>query len=105
MKSSVFWDVTVPRILSTYAIGMFVILWIGLVLALLVNPTWLDTLWIWVQTLPLILRIIVWLVFLPILTGLWIWQSSWPVLVRLLAGVGMVGWTWMAISSFIKARK
>lgn len=105
MKNSMFWDVTVPRIMSSYAIGMFVILWVGLVVALLANQGWLDMLWNWVQTLPLILKIVVWLVLLPIMTGLWIWQSSWPVFVRLLAGAGMVGWTWLAISSFVKAYK
>ena len=105
MKNSVFWDVTVPRIMSSYAIGMFVILWVGLVVALIVNQGWLDMLWDWVQTLPLILRIIVWLVLLPIMTGLWIWQSSWSIFVQVLAVAGMIGWTWLAISSFIKAFK
>lgn len=105
MKSSVFWDVTVPRIMSSYAFGMFVILWVGFVVALIVNQGWLDMLWDWVQTLPLILRIIVWLVLLPIMTGLWIWQSSWSIFVQVLAVAGMIGWTWLAISSFIKAFK
>jgi hypothetical protein len=105
MKNLVFWDVTVPRIMSSYALGMFVILWVGFVVALIVNQSWLDMLWNWVQILPLWLKIIVWLALLPIMTGLWIWQSSWSIFVQVLAAAGMIGWTWLAVSSFIKAFK
>ena len=103
MRDSTFLTVTVPRALSTYAVATFVILWIGFAIALMVDRAWLDLLWRWAQTLPTAARIGVWVVFLPIPVGLWIWESSWAVLVRLLAMGGMVIWTTLAVSSFIRA--
>ena len=100
MKDSSFWSVTVPRVLSTYAIVVFAILWVGFAIALVVNREWLDLLWNWVRALPFLAEIIVWVLFLPITVGLWIWESSWPALVRLLAFAGIVGWTLIPVSGF-----
>ena len=103
MRDSSFWSVTVPRVLSTYAIVIFAILWVGFAIALVVNREWLDLLWNWVRALPSVAEIIVWGFFLPIMVGLWIWESSWPALVRLLAFAGIVVWTLLAVSSFLRA--
>jgi hypothetical protein len=103
MRDSSFWSVTVPRVLSTYAIVIFAILWVGFAIALVVNREWLDLLWNWVRALPSVVEIIVWVLFLPIMAGLWIWESSWPALVRLLAFAGIVVWTLLAVSSFLRA--
>ncbi|HSF81800.1 MAG TPA: hypothetical protein VLA49_11230 [Anaerolineales bacterium] len=105
MSGSSFWNVTVSRVLSTYAIAIFALLWIGFAVALVVNREWLDLLWNWARALPPVAEIIVWVVFLPVMTGLWIWESSWSVLVRLLAFAGIVGWTLLAVSSFLRAVK
>lgn len=103
MNNSTFWNVTVPRVLSTYAVLIFAILWLGFVIALVVNPEWLDMIWNWVRALPTVIEIIVWVIFLPIMVGLWVWESSWSVVVKLLALAGLVGWTILAVSSFIRA--
>ena len=103
MRDSPFWSVTVPRVLSTYAIVIFAMLWVGFASALVVNREWLDLLWNWVRALPSVVEIIVWVLFLPIMAGLWIWESSWPALVRLLALAGIVVWTLLAVSSFSRA--
>jgi hypothetical protein len=103
MRDSSFWSVTVPRVLGTYATIVFAILWVGFTIALVVNRDWLDLLWNWVRALPPVAEIIVWVLFLPIVVGLWIWESSWPALVRLLAFTGIVGWTLLAVSSFLRA--
>ena len=103
MRDSSFWSVTVPRVLSTYAIVIFAILWVGFAIALVVNREWLDLLWNWVQALPSVAEIIVWVLFLPIMVGLWIWESSWPALGHLLAFAGIVVWTLLAVSSFLRA--
>jgi hypothetical protein len=103
MRDTSFWDVTVPRVLSTYAILVFAMLWVGFVIALVVNPQWLDLLWNWVRALPPVVEIIVWVLFLPIMVGLWIWESSWPAIVRLLAFAGIVVWTILAVYSLIRA--
>jgi len=103
MRDSSFWSVTVPRVLSTYAIVIFAILWVGFAIALVVNREWLELLWNWVRALPSVAEIIVWVLFLPIMVGLWIWESSWAALVRLLAFAGIVVWTLLAVSSFLRA--
>jgi hypothetical protein len=103
MRDSSFWNVAVSRVLSTYAIVIFAMLWVGFAIALVVNLDWLDSLWSWVRGLPTVAEITVWLFFLPIVVGLWIWESSWPALVRLLAFAGIVFWTFLAVSSFVRA--
>ena len=103
MGESKFWNVTISRILSTYAVLIFAMLWIGFVLALVFNQEWLYSIWDWVQTLPLVAEIIVWVLFLPIMVGLWTWQSSWSVFVQLLILAALIGWTSLAVSSFVKA--
>jgi hypothetical protein len=103
MRDSSFWSVTVPRVLSTYAILIFAMLWFGFAVALVVNREWLDLLWNWVPTLPSVMEITVWVLFLPIMVGLWIWESSWPALGNLFAIAGLVGWTLLAVSSFLRA--
>ena len=103
MRDSSFWSVTVPRVLSTYAIVIFAILWVGFAIALVVNREWLDLIWNWVQALPSVAEIIVWLLVLPIMVGLWIWESSWSTFVTLLAFTGIIVWTILAVSSFLRA--
>ena len=105
MVDSTFWDVTVPRVLSTYAFLVFALLWIGFAIALIVDLEWLDLVWNSVRALPILVEIIVWILFLPIMVGLWIWESSWPTLIRLLGFAGIVGWTFLAIYSFLRYRR
>ncbi len=103
MRDSSFWSVTVSRVLSTYAILIFAVLWVGFAIALVVNRAWLDSLWNWVRALPLAPEIAIWVLFLPVMVGLWSWESSWPVFVRVLAFAGIIGWTLLAVSSFFRA--
>jgi hypothetical protein len=103
MRDSSFWSVIAARVLSTYAVVIVAILWVGFAVALVVNREWLDWLWNWVRALPLAAEILVWVLFLPITVGLWIWTSSWPVLVQLLGAAGIAGWTALAVSGFVRA--
>lgn len=103
MRDRPFWDVTVPRLLSSYAVLMFVLLWVGFAVALVADRAWLDTLWYGVQALPPVVKVLVWLVLLPVMVGLWIRESSWPAFVRLLSWGGMAIWTLSAVASFVKA--
>lgn len=102
MSESSFWNITIPRVLSTYAIVIFAMLWIGFVTALIMNREWLDLIWNWVQALPFIVEIIVWVLLLPIMVVLWIWESSLQGFVRLLTFTGVVVWTLLAVSSFLR---
>lgn len=103
MRDSSFLSVTVPRVLSTYAILIFAMLWVGFAIALIANREWLDLLWDWVRALPSVAEIIVWVLFLPIMAGLWIWESSWSAFISLLAFAGIVVWTLLAVTSFLRA--
>lgn len=96
-------DLVLRKVLSTYAVFIFAILWIGFAVAYFGNSAWLDDLWNWVQSLPLLVEIIIWILFLPITVALWIWESSWPVLLRLLGFAGIIGWTLLALYSFVQA--
>ena len=105
MKDSTFWEVTVPRAMTIYANVIFLVLWVGFVIALVVNREWLDVLWNWVQALPSVPRFIVWMVFLPIMVGLWIWESSWTTLGHMVGFAGIVAWTLVAVSGIFRVFK
>ena len=105
MSDSTFWDTTIPRAMTIYANVIFLILWVGFVIALVVNREWLALLWNWAQGLPLVPRIIVWVLFLPIMVGLWIWESSWTSLGHLVGFAGIFAWTLLAVSSIYKTFK
>jgi hypothetical protein len=105
MKDSSSWSVTFSRVLSTYAIVIFAILWIGFAIAIVANREWLDIIWNWVRALPAATEIIIWVFFLPIIVGLWIWESSWSTLVTVLAFAGIVVWTFLAVFSFRRATR
>ena len=49
MRDPSFWNDTVPRALSTYAMVIFIMLWVGFAMTLAVNREWLDLLWNWVH--------------------------------------------------------
>ena len=102
MKDSTFWAVTVPRVMSVYANAIFMVLWVGFVIALVVNREWLDVIWGWVQALPLAPKIITWVIITHIMVGLWIWESSWSIPARLVGFTGIVAWTLLAVSSLTK---
>lgn len=102
MRASTFWDVTVPRAMTIYANLVFVVLWIGFVIALAVNREWLDVLWHWTQSLPLVPKILLWVLFLPIMVGLLIWESSWSALARLAGLAGIVAWTLVGVLNFFR---
>ena len=93
------WSAWLERILTLYANGTFLVLWVGFAIALIVDKEWPDRLWLWLQDLPRVLEIIVWLSFLPITVTLWIWQSSWSTLGRVVGFTGMIAWTLLALSS------
>lgn len=88
--------------MTIYANLVFAILWVGFFIALAMNREWLDVLWNWAQALPLVPRIIVWVLFLPIMVGLWIWESSWPAPGRVAGLTSIVAWTLLAVYSIYK---
>lgn len=102
MRSTLSWNDIISKTMTIYANLIFVVLWVGFVIAMVLNREWLDQVWSWAQALPTVPKIIVWALFLPILVGLWIWESSWPTLGRLVGFAGLIGWTLLAVFSVFK---
>lgn len=102
MRETSFRSDIISRTLTIYADLIFVVLWVGFVIALVVNREWLDVIWSWAQALPSVPKIIVWVLFLPIMVGLWIWESSWPTFGRLVGFTGILTWTLLAVYSTYK---
>lgn len=72
--------------------GIFLLLWALFVAALIFNQGALDSTWTWFGGLPLVVQVILWVLFLPVMAGLWIWESDWSLWLRLvLIFVVMVG--------------
>ena len=103
MSESSFREFSFTQAMNIYASLIFVVLWAGFVSALVVDPGWLELLWDWVQALPFVTKIIVWVLFLPIMATLWIWESDWTTLARLLGFSGIVAWTLLALSNLMRA--
>jgi hypothetical protein len=72
--------------------GIFAIIWIAFAVGLIWSQGSLDQAWNAIRGLPLIVQVVVWLLFLPVMIGLWIWETSWPLIVRLVLVVGVAGW-------------
>jgi hypothetical protein len=63
--------------------GVFLILWLAFAAALIFNQGALDAVWTWLNALPLVIRVIAWVLFLPIALGLWVWTSEWVLWLRI----------------------
>ncbi len=103
MKKPAVWEVIATWALTFYANLTFVVLWIGFIIALIVDRTWLDSAWEWVQALPILPKVLVWLALLPGTVGLWIWESAWAPVWRILGFAGIIAWTLVAVSNIPKA--
>ena len=71
---------------------LFLVLWVAFAAALIWNQGSIDQAWAWIQGQPLILQVVLWLLFLPVMAGLWIWETTWPFLLRIVVVLGIAGW-------------
>jgi ABC-type amino acid transport system permease subunit len=72
--------------------AIFAVIWIAFGAGLIFSQGSVDQAWQTIRELPLIVQIVVWILFLPVMIGLWIWETTWPLIVRLVLVVGMAGW-------------
>ena len=72
--------------------AIFAVIWVAFGAALIWSQGSLDQAWQAIRDLPLIVQIVVWVLFLPVMMGLWVWETSWPLLVRLGLVIGVAGW-------------
>jgi ABC-type amino acid transport system permease subunit len=71
---------------------IFAALWVAFGVALLWSQGSLDQAWATIRGLPLIVQLVVWLLFLPVMAGLWVWETAWPLVIRVLVILGLAGW-------------
>ena len=71
---------------------IFALVWVAFGAALVLSQGSLDQAWQTIRELPLIVQIVVWILFLPVMFGLWIWETTWPLIVRLMLVIGVAGW-------------
>jgi ABC-type amino acid transport system permease subunit len=72
--------------------AIFAVIWAAFAAGLVFSHGSVDQAWQTIRELPLIVQIVVWILFLPVMIGLWIWETTWPLLVRLVLVVGVAGW-------------
>ena len=63
------------------------IFWIAFAVLWSFDSSVLGSIFHWIQGIPLILEIIVWIVFLPWVFSLWIWQTSLALWLRVIINV------------------
>ena len=71
---------------------VFTLLWLAFAAALLFKRERLQIIWQSIRKLPLLVQLLLWLLFLPVMLGLWIWQTSWPLWLRLVLIAGLAWW-------------
>jgi hypothetical protein len=71
---------------------LFTLLWVAFIAVLFFRRETLDKTWQQIRRLPLLLQLLLWLLFLPVMAGLWIWQTAWPLWLRLLLVAGLAWW-------------
>ena len=70
----------------------FAIIWVAFAAGLVFSQGSIDQAWQTIRDLPLIVQIVVWVLFLPVMIGLWVWETSWPLVVRLVLVLGVASW-------------
>jgi hypothetical protein len=71
---------------------VFAVIWIAFGAALVVSQGSVDAAWAAARSWPLVVQVVVWVLFLPVMVGLWVWETSWPLIVRLVLVVGIAAW-------------
>ena len=97
------WSRRLELILSVYAVAVLTIAWIGVVLALILDPDLPESAWTWLTDAAVPVQVLLWVLLLPITLGLWIWTSDFPTVVLLAYGLGLAMWTLTAVRSLWKA--
>ncbi len=79
-------------VFNIFVFTVFALLWLAFAGALFFRRETLQTTWQSIRRLPLLLQLLLWLLFLPVMLGLWIWQTTWPLWLRLVLVAGIAWW-------------
>jgi hypothetical protein len=77
---------------SSVLFGIFAALWAAFAVGLIWSQGSIDQAWQWIGSLHIVVQLVIWLLFLPVMVGLWVWETSWPLIVRLVLIFGIAGW-------------
>jgi hypothetical protein len=70
----------------------FALLWAGFLVAMVADPSVLDAVRRTLESLPLLVQAVAWLLFLPLTAALWVWGTDWALVVRVCLVLGIAGW-------------
>jgi hypothetical protein len=88
--------------LSLYGAAVFAVLWVGFAVGLATGGDLFVDAWAWLSGLAPVAAIVAWILFLPIAVGLWAWNDVGSPLVVGAVAVGLVGWTLVMASGFVR---
>ncbi len=77
---------------NIFVFALFTLLWLAFAAALLFKRERLASMWQSIRKLPLVIQLVLWLLFLPVMLGLWIWNTTWPGWLRLALVLGLAWW-------------
>jgi ABC-type amino acid transport system permease subunit len=77
--------------------GLFALLWLAFGIGLVWSQGSVDAAWQAVRSLPIVVQLLVWLLFLPVMAGLWVWETTWPLVLRLVLILGLAGWNLLVL--------
>jgi hypothetical protein len=77
--------------------AIFAVIWIAIGVGIVWSQGSVDQAWASIRDLPLIVQLVAWLLFLPVMAGLWVWETTWPLLVRLVVIIGLAGWNLLVL--------
>ena len=72
--------------------AIFAVIWVAFAAGLIWSQGSIDQAWQAIRALPLLVQLVVWVLFLPVMIGLWIWETTWPLVLRLVLVLGVAGW-------------
>ncbi len=70
---------------------IFAVIWLAFGAALVFSQGSLDAARQTIRGLPLLVQLIAWLLFLPVMIGLWVWETTWPLILRWFVVLGIAG--------------
>lgn len=87
-----------PRALAYGAFLSAVLAWMAMAVLLAFYPEEVESVWAWIRDLPLVLQLVAWVLFLPVVLGLWALQRDWEPWIR--GGFVAVCATWHLLGFF-----
>lgn len=79
-------------VFNIFVFMLFTLLWLAFAAVLFFERRKLENDWRSIRRMPLLIQLVLWLLFLPVMLGLWIWQTSWPLWLRLGLVTGLAWW-------------